>query len=201
MFTGLVEEVGRVRAARTESGNRLFDIEAKLAAGVAVGDSVAVEGCCLTVVKRDERLFRVEAVGATVKATTLGELRSGSEVNLERALAVGERFGGHFVQGHVDEVATVRRVDREAGHWRLRVRVEPGNERLLVERGSICVNGVSLTIAGLGSREFDANIIPHTWENTTLKRLRAGDRVNVEHDLLVKAVGRLFDGRAGHGPV
>jgi riboflavin synthase len=194
MFTGLVEEVGRVRSTRTESGNRLFDIEAKLAAEVKVGDSVAVEGCCLTVVEREDRWFRVEATGATLKSTTLDGLRAGSEVNLERALAVGDRLGGHMVQGHVDEAGTVRRVDREAGHWRIRVRVSRENERLLVERGSICVNGVSLTIAGLGTQEFGVNIIPHTWENTTLCRLRAGDRVNIEHDLLVKAVRRLLGG-------
>ena len=192
MFTGLVEETGKVLRTRSESGNRLFDIEAKLATGVAIGDSVAVEGCCLTVVERDDRWFRVEATGATLKTTTLERLRPGAEVNLERALAVGGRLGGHMVQGHVDEAGTVRRIDREAGHWRLRIRVSRENERLLVERGSICVDGVSLTIAGLGTQEFEVNIIPHTWEHTTLRRLRAGDRVNIEYDLLIKAVRRLL---------
>jgi len=190
MFTGLVEEVGRVKRVLTRRGNRLLTIEAGFAAEVAVGESVSVEGCCLTAVEAGERTVVLEAVGSTLKQTTLDGLRAGSEVNLERALALSDRLGGHFVQGHVDETATVRRVDRESGYWRTEFRVSSTGEQLLIERGSVCVNGVSLTIASRRAGAFTVNVIPHTWESTTLHLLRAGDRVNVEYDMLVKAVRR-----------
>ena len=190
MFTGLVEEVGRVRQARSGSGNRLIEIQAGMAGSVSVGDSIAVNGCCLTATAGGAGVFSVEAVAATLKATTLGGLRAGSSVNLERALAVGDRFGGHFVQGHVDEVGTVRRIDREAGHWRVLFRVSRESGRFLVERGSVCVDGVSLTVASVRTGEFGVNVIPHTRENTRFRELRAGDRVNVEYDMIVKSVQR-----------
>ncbi len=195
MFTGLVEEVGRVRQVRSGRGNRLIEIQAGLAEGVSVGDSVAVNGCCLTATASGTGVFSVEAVAATLKETTLGGLRAGSRVNLEQALAVGDRFGGHIVQGHVDEAGTVRRIDREAGHWRVLFRVIRESSRFLVERGSVCVDGVSLTIASVRTGEFGVNVIPHTRENTRFKELRAGDRVNVEYDLIVKSVQRHLDTR------
>ncbi len=195
MFTGLVEEVGRVRQVRSGRGNRLIEIQAGLAEGVSIGDSVAVNGCCLTATASGTGVFSVEAVAATLKETTLGDLRAGSRVNLERALAVGDRFGGHMVQGHVDEAGTVRRIDREAGYRRVLFRVSRESGRFLVERGSVCVDGVSLTIASVRTCEFGVNIIPHTWENTRFKELRAGDRVNVEYDLIVKSVQRHLDTR------
>jgi riboflavin synthase len=195
MFTGLVEEVGRVRQVRSGRGNRLIEIQAGLAEGVSVGDSVAVNGCCLTATASGTGVFSVEAVAATLKETTLGGLRAGSRVNLERALAVGDRFGGHIVQGHVDEAGTVRRIDREAGHWRVLFRVSRESSRFLVGRGSVCVDGVSLTIASVRTGEFGVNVIPHTWESTRFKELRAGDRVNVEYDLIVKSVQRHLDTR------
>jgi riboflavin synthase len=193
MFTGLVEEVGKVRSTSSRQGNRILEVAAKFSPRLATGDSVAVNGCCLTVVERTDRSFKVEAVAATLKATTLETLRSGAAVNLERAMAVGDRFGGHIVQGHIDEVAQVARVERLAGSWQVRFRTAGENRRLLVEHGSICVDGVSLTVAALARDGFAVNIIPHTWENTALPGLRAGDRANVEYDLIAKSIARILD--------
>jgi len=188
MFTGLIEVVGRVERATSRQANRVFTIQAGFAAELKLGESVAVNGCCLTVTKTDKKSFDVEAVGATLAATTLGRLKTGDAVNLERALAAGDRMGGHFVQGHVDEVGRARRIEQHAGYWTLAVETDRRNSRLLVEKGSVCVNGTSLTLASVRPGEFAVNIIPHTWENTNLKQLRPGDRVNVEYDIVVKAV-------------
>ncbi len=187
MFTGLVETVGRVGRATSRQGNRVFTIGAGFAGELKLGDSVAVNGCCLTVTRADKQAFDVEAVAATLEATTLGRLKTGDTANLERALRAGDRMGGHFVQGHVDEVGKVRRIEQHSGYWTLAIETDRRTSRPLVEKGSVCVDGISLTVASLRPGEFAVNIIPHTWENTTLKQRRPGDRVNVEYDLLVKA--------------
>ena len=190
MFTGLIESVGRVAGVLSRQGNRRLSVEAGFAPELKTGDSVAIDGVCLTVTEAGKTGFMVEAVAETLKVTTIGGLRVGDPVNLERALRVGDRLGGHMVQGHVDEVGKVRRIERHAGHWTVAVTISRGNSRLLVERGSVCLDGVSLTVAALRPTEFTVNIIPHTWENTTFKYLRAGEPVNVEYDLIVKAVQR-----------
>jgi len=190
MFTGLVETVGRVERAVGRQGNRVFTVRAGFADKLKLGESVAVNGCCLTVTRSDKQSFDVEAVAATLQATTLGRLQTGDAVNLERALRAGDRMGGHFVQGHVDEVGKVRRIERNSGYWTLAIETDRRTSRPLVEKGSVCVDGVSLTVASVRAGEFAVNIIPHTWENTSLKQRRAGDKVNIEYDLLVKAVQR-----------
>jgi riboflavin synthase len=195
MFTGLVEAVGRVERVAARQGNRRFTLRAVFAAELGMGDSVAVNGTCLTVTEAGLEDFTVEAVGATLRTTTLGSLRVGDPVNLERSLAVGDRFGGHLVQGHVDEVGTIRRTERHPGYWTLAVQFKRENSRLLVDKGSVCLDGVSLTVAGLRPGEFAANVIPHTWENTTLKLRHTGEPVNIEYDLAVKAVQRYLDTR------
>jgi riboflavin synthase len=188
MFTGLIEALGRVERTVSREGNRVLTITAGFAGDLKPGDSVAVNGTCLTVTSFNRQNFDVEAVAATLQATTLGSLKPGDAVNLERALRVGDRMGGHFVQGHVDEVGKVRRIERHAGHWALAVETDRRGSRPLVEKGSVSVDGISLTVASLRPGEFTVNIIPHTWENTNLKHRRAGDKVNIEYDLLVKAV-------------
>ena len=190
MFTGLIETVGRVERVTGRQGNCVFTIQSGFAGELKLGESVAVNGCCLTVTVADKKSFDVEAVAATLEATTLGRLQTGDAVNLERALRAGDRMGGHFVQGHVDEVGKVRRIEQHSGYSVLAVETARRNSRLLVEKGSVCVNGISLTVASLRPGEFAVNIIPHTLENTNLKQLRPGDRVNIEYDLLVKAVQR-----------
>jgi len=193
MFTGLVEEAGTVRHVTGLRGNRVLRIEARFAAELNSGDSVAVDGCCLTVTDADHATFAVEATGATLRQTTLSRLVSGSKVNLEQAVAAGDRLGGHIVQGHVDEVAAVTRVERKPGYWRLGFRVKEENSRLLVGRGSVCVNGVSLTIAAVGRSGFEVNVIPHTWHSTTLQNLRPGTTANVEYDFLAKMLLKAVD--------
>jgi riboflavin synthase len=190
MFTGLIETVGRVERAVGRQGNRVFTIQAAFAAELKLGESVAVNGCCLTITKADKQSFDVEAVAATLVSTSLGRLKTGDAVNLERALRVGDRLGGHFVQGHVDEVGKVRRSEQHSGHWTLAVETDRRNSGLLVEKGSVCVDGISLTVASVRPGEFAVNIIPHTWENTNLKQRRTGEPVNIEYDLVVKAVQR-----------
>jgi riboflavin synthase len=187
MFTGLIETVGRIERAVGRQGNRVFTVGAAFAGELQVGESVAVNGCCLTVTRLDRKSFDLEAVASTLEATTLGHLKTGDVVNLERALRAGDRMGGHFVQGHVDEVGKIRRIERHPGHWTLAVETDRRARRPLVEKGSVCVDGISLTVASLRPGEFAVNIIPHTWENTDLKRRRPGDKVNIEYDLLVKA--------------
>jgi riboflavin synthase len=188
MFTGLVETVGRIERATSRQGNRVFTIQAGFAPELKLGESVAVNGCCLTVVRAEKQSFDVEAVATTLAGTSLGRLATGDAVNLERALRAGDRLGGHFVQGHVDEVGKVRRIEQHSGYWVLAVETDRRNSRLLVEKGSVCVDGVSLTVASVRPGEFAVNIIPHTWENTSLKKRRTGEPVNVEYDLVVKAV-------------
>ena len=195
MFTGLIETVGRVERAVGRQGNRVLTIQCGFAGDLKLGESVAVNGCCLTVVRADQKSFDVEAVAATLDATTLGRLQTGDAVNLERALRAGDRMGGHFVQGHVDEVAKIRRIERHSGHWTLAIQTDRHGSRPLIEKGSVCVDGMSLTVASVRPGEFAVNIIPYTWENTTLKLRRPGDRVNIEHDLLVKAVRQQESGQ------
>jgi riboflavin synthase len=190
MFTGLIEIVGRVERVAPRQGNRVFTIQTGFAGELRLGESVAVSGCCLTVTAADKKSFDVEAVAATLEATTLGLLKTGDAVNLERALRAGDRMGGHFVQGHVDEVGKIRRIEQHSGYWALAVETDRRTSRPLVEKGSVCVDGISLTVASLRPGEFAVNIIPHTWENTNLKQHRPGDKVNIEYDLLVKAVQR-----------
>jgi riboflavin synthase len=168
----------------------VFTIQSGFAGELKLGESVAVNGCCLTVTAADKKSFDVEAVAATLEATTLGLLKTGDAVNLERALRAGDRMGGHFVQGHVDEVGKIRRIEQHSGYWALAVETDRRTSRPLVEKGSVCVDGISLTVASLRPGEFAVNIIPHTWENTNLKQHRPGDKVNIEYDLLVKAVQR-----------
>jgi len=190
MFTGLIETVGRVERTLGRQGNRVLTIQSGFAGDLKLGESVAVNGCCLTVTRFDGSSFDVEAVASTLEATTLSGIKTGDAVNLERALRAGDRMGGHFVQGHVDEVGKVRRIEQHSGHWTLAIETDRRTSRPLIEKGSVCVDGISLTVASLRLGEFAVNIIPHTWENTNLKNRRPGDRVNIEYDLLVKAVQR-----------
>lgn len=194
MFTGLVETIGKVVRVVPKQGNRHLMIEAEFAEELQLGESVAVNGCCLTVVDRARRQFAVEVVAETLKRTNLRELRAGMLVNLERALRSTDRLGGHFVLGHIDEVGTVRRLEHNNNEHRLFVAVKEASFPLLVEKGSVAIDGVSLTVAGVKRGEFWVNLIPFTWERTTLSRCRAGSLVNIEYDILVKAAQR------GQGP-
>jgi riboflavin synthase len=196
VFTGIVREVGRVEAVdRDGSGVRLRVHARETAARTTLGDSVAVSGVCLTAVTVSGGSLAFDAVPETLRRTTLGRLRPGSEVNVEPALRAGEPLGGHIVQGHVDGVGLVRSLEPEGDGMRLELEVRPEILRYCVEKGSIAIEGVSLTIAGLGDDSLAIALVPHTLAVTTLGRLTPGDPVNLEADVLAKHVERLLEGR------
>jgi riboflavin synthase len=193
VFTGLVREVGTV--VSFEDGR--LRIESSLAA--AIGDSVSIAGCCLTVVDGDRKTLAFDAVPETLSRTTLGRLEPGACVNLEPALRAGEALGGHYVQGHVDGVGRVRSVEPEGAGKRLWFDAVGDILRYCVEKGSIAVDGVSLTIAGVDDEGFAIALVPHTLSATTLGSLAPGDEVNLEADVLAKYVERLAGLRSSHG--
>jgi riboflavin synthase len=192
MFTGIVREVGTVDAF---DGSRLVVAAPETAAGVAVGDSVAVAGVCLTVVKAEEGRLAFDVVPETLSRTALGRLEQGDSVNLERSLRVGDPLGGHVVQGHVDAVGRVRSLEPEEESRRVWVDAPESVVRYCLEKGSIAVDGVSLTVAALDDDGFEVALIPHTLAATTLGRLEPGDEVNLETDVLAKVVERLLAAR------
>jgi riboflavin synthase len=191
VFTGIVRERGRVVSAERNGGGVRLRIAAAATAKAALGDSIAVSGCCLTVTAADGETLEFDAVPETIARTTLGGLEPGAEVNLEPALRAGEPLGGHFVQGHVDGRARVAALDPEGDGARLRLELEPELLRYCVEKGSLAVDGVSLTIAALHDEGVEIALVPFTLEHTTLGALAPGDQVNVEVDLLAKYAERL----------
>jgi riboflavin synthase len=191
VFTGIVRERGRVVSAESNGGGVHLRIAAPETAGAALGDSIAVSGCCLTVTAADGETLEFDAVPETIARTTLGGLEPGAEVNLEPALRAGEPLGGHFVQGHVDGRARVEALEREGEGSRLRLQLPPELHRYCVEKGSLAVDGVSLTIAALYEGGVEIALVPFTLEHTTLGALAPGDEVNVEVDLLAKYAERL----------
>lgn len=190
MFTGLVEEVGIVEAAdQTDRGLRLRVRAVEVLRDLRIGDSVAVDGVCQTVVERTDATFSVEAMGPTLSRTTFGELKAGSRVNLERPLALGTRLGGHMVQGHVDAVGTVEKVERHGEHVLVDVAIPDDVADVTVLHGSIALHGVSLTVNEIPAEGvIQVALIPHTWEHTNLSDLRTGSRVNLEGDMIGKFV-------------
>ncbi len=195
MFTGIVEERGTVREV---GPSRLAVTCATVNADADVGDSIAVNGVCLTVVDRGDGHLAFDLSEETLRRTSFARLSPGDPVNLERPLTLSSRLGGHLVQGHVDGVGTVRGFERDAagGAW-LTVDVGAELRRYLVEKGSVCVDGVSLTIAALADGAFSVALIPHTLDVTTLGAVRVGDPVNLEVDVVARYVEALMDGRRG----
>lgn len=191
MFTGLIQEIGEIEERAPLDGGRRFRIRAPGAGGMEIGESVAVDGACLSVVEREAGSFAVEATRATLSRTTLGEWEVGRRVNLERALRADDRLGGHIVQGHVDAVGEVVELEHAGETVFLRVRLPEEVGRITVPRGSLAVDGVSLTVAELRDDVAEIALIPHTWSHTALDRLQAGDAVNLEADLMGKYVERL----------
>ena len=194
MFTGIIRELGRVAEVEGDADARRFRIDAPTTASqLSVGDSVSVDGCCLTATEVADGHFAITAVPETISRTTLGELAQGDEVNLETATRAGEPLGGHYVQGHVDGVGRVESVDPEEEGARMKISAPAELLRYCVEKGSIAVGGVSLTIAGLRDGAFEVALVPHTLEQTTLGRVQPGDAVNIEVDILAKYVEKLVD--------
>ncbi|HOJ03936.1 MAG TPA: riboflavin synthase [Bacteroidota bacterium] len=189
MFTGIIEEVGKLRGRVPLGRGARLDIEGHIAlADIAEGDSIAVNGVCLTVVDFDATGFRVEAVEETLSKSTIGMLKPGDRVNLERALRVGGKLGGHFVQGHVDFTSRVMAIDRREESWLLSIGFPAQAAANIVPMGSIAIDGVSLTVARKEDDHFVLSIIPHTWEHTLFHTYRIGTTVNIELDILGKYV-------------
>lgn len=191
MFTGIVTDVGRVRSVRETNRDRRYEIETAYdVATIDMGASIAHAGCCLTVVEKGEGWFAVEVSHETLSKTTLGLWSEGHRVNLERAARLGDEMGGHIVSGHVDGVGEVLSVEPDGGSHRIRVRAPRPLHRLIAAKGSITVEGVSLTVNAVEDDVFDLNIIPHTWEVTTLGEMKPGSRVNLEIDMLARYLAR-----------
>jgi riboflavin synthase len=196
MFTGIVIDQGRVVKARSRRGSMEIEIEApRVAREVDVGDSVAVNGVCLTAVRAGRRSMRFEAIEETLARSTLSELKRGGTVNLELAARLVDRLGGHLMQGHVDGLARVVRIEEEEEARRIWFETPADLLRYMVPKGSVALDGVSLTIVDVGVKTFQVALIPHTLKATTLGSLQVGSTVNVEVDVIAKYVERLTDGR------
>ena len=191
MFTGIVTDIGRVRSVRQTDRDRRYEIETVWdTATIDLGASISHAGCCLTVTEKGEGWFAVEVSGETLSKTKLGDWSEDTRVNLERAARLGDELGGHIVSGHVDGLGEVISITPEGGSHRIVVEAPAPLHRFIAPKGSITVDGVSLTVNGVQERRFDLNIIPHTWDATTLGGLSVGDKVNLEIDMLARYLAR-----------
>ena len=195
MFTGIIEEIGTVKKISLGGKSGSLEIGAKkVLEGTAVGDSIAVNGVCLTVTGMNSSSFTADVMAETVRRSSLGSLSVGSGVNLERAIVANGRFGGHIVSGHIDGTGTISRLVREENAVWVHVKTSAEILRLIVEKGSIAIDGISLTVALVNETEFAVSVIPHTAEETTLLSKKVGDTVNLENDIVGKYVEKLLGG-------
>ena len=194
MFTGIIVATGRVASLAEKSGDLELGIDAAALdlPRIGVGDSVSVQGACLTVTRKDGTHFYADVSRETMAKTTLGTLSPGSRVNLEPSLRAGDPLGGHYVSGHVDAVGKLGALVQDARSWRLEFELPASLMRFVAPKGSICVNGVSLTVNKVEGRRFDVNIIPHTYNVTTLGELKIDDGVNIEIDVIARYLERLM---------
>lgn len=191
MFTGIVTDIGRVRSVERTERDWRYEIETGWdTATIDLGASIAHAGCCLTVTQKGAGWFAVEVSAETLAKTKLGEWTEGSRINLERAAKLGDELGGHIVSGHIDGLGTVKSITPENGSNRIRFEAPNPLHRFIAPKGSITVDGVSLTVNEVEGSEFGVNIIPHTWEATTLGSLKVGDKVNLEIDMLARYLAR-----------
>jgi riboflavin synthase len=197
MFTGLIEDLGTVEAVDRDNNGARLRISTALANELNLGDSIAVNGCCLTATAVNPDSFETEAMNQTLEVTALSTVEQGTRVNLELAMKAGDRLGGHIVQGHVDGVATVASTEDDGFARRIRVELPPELLRYTIDKGSITLDGVSLTVADLGASWAEVSLIPETLERTNLADLAPGDRLNVECDVVAKYVERLMSPFAG----
>jgi riboflavin synthase len=197
MFTGLVQDIGTIERLDADDDGAHIRIATPLGAEVALGDSIAVNGCCLTATAADPEGFDTEAMNQTLRVTALGELDAGAEVNLELAMRASDRLGGHIVQGHVDGIGTLLESREDGFARRLRVGLPAPLLRYAIDKGSIALNGVSLTVAELGPEWVEVSLIPETLERTTLGQLKPGSKLNVESDVVAKYVERLLSPLTG----
>lgn len=193
MFTGIIETTAELINTIAEGTNLHLDFKSNITAELKIDQSVAHNGVCLTVVDfPGENIYRVTAIDETLKRTNLGQLKTGSSVNLERCMKLGDRLDGHMVQGHVDTTGVVKSIQSVDGSWNIHIEHPIGPGWVTVPKGSICVNGTSLTVVDSESGLFSISLIPYTFENTNFKHLKVGDQVNLEFDILGKYIARLM---------
>lgn len=190
MFTGIIEGLGTVAKLETIGSNKRLTVKSELSKELKVDQSIANNGICLTVINCDDSSFQVDAVAETIAKTNLGHWKEGDKINLERCMLMNGRLDGHIVQGHVDQTAKVIDIQNQNGSWLFTFSVN-GDTKLIVEKGSVCINGVSLTTFNLGDNSFSVAIIPYTYEHTNFHTLKTGDLVNIEFDIIGKYVQRL----------
>lgn len=193
MFTGIVEEIGKIVAVEKSEGNVNLTISAEMTPELKIDQSVSHNGVCLTVVSIEGNMYTVTAVQETLTKTCIGKLKTGDAVNLERGMKLGARLDGHIVQGHVDQTAICKEVKQTEGSWLYTFEYDPSVGNLTIEKGSITVNGVSLTVVNSKATEFSVAIIPYTYEHTNFKDLQKGDTVNLEFDVIGKYVKRITE--------
>ena len=192
MFTGLIETTGRITACERRGAAAVLTVAAILPLSeISIGDSVSVNGACLTVTAKRDAALTFDVSPESLTSTTIGNLRNGHSVNLERAMRLGDRMGGHIVTGHIDCIGKLALMSKISGNHVLEFSLPPEHARYLIAKGSVAINGVSLTVNTVTQEGFSVNIIPHTFANTTLEQLKVGDRVNLETDIIGKYVERL----------
>ena len=190
MFTGIIESLGKITNVKADRGNIDFTIESEISKELKIDQSVSHNGVCLTVTEKSDNTHTVTAVKETLDKSSLKNFSVDDLINLERAMKLGERLDGHLVQGHVDGVAKCISVSVNDGSWIYQFEFDIKNEMLLIEKGSICINGVSLTVFDIVKNTFKVTIIPYTYENTSFKKLKEGDMVNIEFDIIGKYLAR-----------
>lgn len=195
MFTGIIEELGTIQTlTQARDGARIIVNAPTILSDAKIGDSIAVNGVCLTVVEKTATTFAADISAETLRRTSLKQIRTGSKVNLERPMTPNARFGGHIVQGHVDAMGVFASAKAEGDGWNVRVQFPAELGKYIVEKGSITVDGISLTVAALGDDWFEIAVIPHTWKVTNLGTLKLGEAVNLEVDIIAKYVERMLRG-------
>lgn len=192
MFTGIIETVGTISSIEQEGSNYHFNIESNISNELKIDQSVAHNGVCLTVVAVNENVHRVTAIDETLQKTSLGNWNVGDKVNIERCMVANGRFDGHVVQGHVDQIGTIKSIQEEDGSWLYDFEYDPSLGNVTVEKGSICINGTSLTCFNSDEGKFRVAIIPYTYDHTVFHTLKEGDSVNLEFDIIGKYVKRLL---------
>lgn len=191
MFTGIIEEIGAIKEFSKSTSLIIVECK-KILEGLKIGDSIAIDGVCQTVIKFDKSSFSVQTSGETLSVTTFANLKTGQRVNLERALTLQSRLGGHIVSGHIDGIAKIKKIEKQDEFYNFKIEFGKDISKYLAKKGSVALNGVSLTVADIFSNEFSVAVIPHTFENTVLKYLRIGDFVNIEVDILAKYVEKFL---------
>jgi len=193
MFTGIIEDLGKVIELIKEKNNLHLTIESEISKELKIDQSVAHNGVCLTVVSKIGNKYTVTAIDETLAKTNLGGLTLGAAVNLERAMKLGDRLDGHIVQGHVDQIGVCENIKEENGSWQFRFSYDDSLGNVTIEKGSITINGVSLTVVNSKKNSFSVAIIPYTYEHTTFNKLKEGDEVNLEFDVLGKYIKRIYE--------